>query len=55
MSKEVLVTVLRLALTHGVPAVLDAVERCKGEVSVEKIRQLADLVPDPDSYDRPER
>lgn len=54
MDKELLITVLRIALQHGVPAVLDAVERVQGDVTVEKVRALTELVPDPDTYDRPQ-
>jgi len=48
--KEILIVVLELALRHGVPAVLDAVKRCEGEVTAEKIESLAGLVKNPESY-----
>jgi len=52
MGKALLVAVLELAARHGIPAVLDAVNRCRGEVTVEKVRSLVDLVRDPDAYDK---
>ncbi|MEG6505863.1 peptidase M16 [Nitratidesulfovibrio sp. 1201_IL3209] len=48
--QQIIITVLELALRHGVPAILDAVKRCEGEVTAEKIESLAGLVKDPDSY-----
>lgn len=52
MSKELLVALLEMALRYGVPAVLGAVQRCQGEITLARVQELVSLVPDPDSYDR---
>jgi len=52
MGKALLVAVLELAARHGMTAVLDAVNRCQGDVTEEKVRSLVDLVRDPDAYDK---
>lgn len=41
-----------MALVHGVPAVVRAIEACNHEeITVERVRALAELVPDPDRYE----
>jgi len=52
MDRAVLLAVLELALKYGVPAVIEALNRCKGIVTVDKVRELESLVRDPDSYDQ---
>lgn len=51
MGRDVLLAVLELALKYGVPAVIEAVNRGHGDVTVDKVRELESLVRDPDSYD----
>lgn len=51
MGRDVLLAVLGLALKYGVPAVIDAVNRGHGDVTVDNVRELESLVRDPDSYD----
>lgn len=51
MGRDVLLAVLELALKYGVPAIIDAVNRSHGNVTVDKVRELESLVRAPDSYD----
>lgn len=49
--QAILIAVLELALKHGVPAIIEAVRRCEGDVTPQKIADLAELVQHPESYE----
>lgn len=49
--KEIVILILELALRHGVPAIIEAVKRCEGDLTVQKVRDLAELVQTPESYE----
>ncbi|MFI3270574.1 MAG: peptidase M16 [Pseudomonadota bacterium] len=53
MSTTTYLEILKLAVTYGIPAIMNIIESWDDaeEITVEKIEALAALVKDPDEYD----